>query len=158
MFEKVIIGYGIIGDGPALIEAGCNPDYIYLDKPNETELRDEVVSRAARDGDEVRVLFMKRLGAWPSAQQVVVRALAARNVTVAEHRPLKKLQKRGPKPKIKGTDEEWALARKIWLTCGKTEAARLTQIKELTGLDLTRNICNSRFGWPARPKPETKTD
>ena len=156
--SEIVIGYGLKGDGPALIEAGASPDHIYLDNPGETEARDEVVSRAARDGETVIVLFWKRLGSWPSTQQVVVRALALRNVTVEERRPIKKLKKRGPKPKIKGTDEEWSLARKIWLTCGKTEASRLTQIKELTGLDLTRSLCNGRWGWPAKPKPEPKDE
>ena len=154
----IILGYGFIGDRPALIEAGCDPNYIYLDKPDETEQRDEVVERAARDGDEVRVLFMKRLGAWPQAQQVVVRALALRGVTVTEHRPPKKLKKRGPKPSRKGTPEQWAEARKIWLTCGRSEASRLRDIKAYADLDLTRSLCNGRFGWPSKPKPEPETD
>lgn len=45
----------------------------------------------------------------------------------------------------------------IWLNDELSERARLNAIKAATitddcpeGLDLTRGICNGRFGWPAR--------
>lgn len=169
----MLLGYGFVGDEEDLIAVGCAKENLYIDPvpPKKgrwpiMEQLEELKGRAARKRDTIVVLYMRRLGATEKARAKPLLAFKRRGAKVdVRSPPPKPKKKRGRKPSKIATKSQWDIARPIWLNDELSERVRLNAIKAATitedcpeGLDLTRGICNGRFGWPERPKPLPEED
>lgn len=145
------LAYGYERAESDLVALGVDPDKVFIDVRRDRPLRDDLL-KAAREGDEVLVLYLRDLGGSPVADRIWRERIEAKGATVVEVRPEARPRKMGRPRKWEpeDSDQERAVAA-AWLG-GGSELTRLRRASEAAGQTLGKGLLHGRYGSPDNPK------
>jgi hypothetical protein len=124
---------------------------VYIDHDHRRRDRAQMLDDL-RDGDVVRVLYLRDLGGSPVADRVWLERVEASGATVEEVRPPKPVKRMG-RPSTLDPDAETAERLRVaWLDPARSLADRMQAVRDILGRDVTRQALYRRFGAPDKPK------
>lgn len=146
-----IVAYGFRRTSDDLGSLGASKLYVDWDRKR----RDRAdLLRDVREGDVVRVLYLRDLGGAPAADIVWRQRIEAKGATVEEIRPDKRPARMGRPSKLDPDPETEARLREVWLDPTRSLADRCQAVRDILGHDITRQALYRRFGTPERPQKE----
>ena len=126
---------------------------IYIDYDSKRVERRHLI-RDLREGDIVRVLYIRDLGGSPVADKKFARLIQEAGATLEEIRPEKRPGVMGRPVKIPKEGEARARARAAWLDPVETLEGRLQRCADILGGPISKQSLYRAFGTPEKPIKE----
>lgn len=142
--------YGYRRSAADLAGLGAGPR-LYIDHDTRRAERRRMLADL-RQGDTVRVLYIRDLGGAPVADRQWRDMIAAKGATLIETRPEKAPKPMGRPKAIPDDEATRARLRAIWLDGTRTLAERMQGVADVLGGPISRQSLYRAFGKPEQPK------